>query len=202
MNHWAADDGTITEALLGTPAGDGATHLAPLGFRRSGAHVVLAPFHPSRTLDHLREHGVASISHTDDVRVFAGCLSGRRDWPLAACEHIACARLRDAVSHHELRVLRIDDSDAQRPRFVCEELLVCGHRPWTGFNRAQAAVLEACILVSRLHLLPAGKLRAELEYLRIAVDKTSGSREREAWQWLLARLQAFEAAQAAGEASR
>ena len=202
MNHWVADDGTIIEAVLGTPADDGTTHLAPLGFRRSGAQVVLAPFHPSRTLDNLRARGVASISHTDDVRVFAGCLSGRREWQLQACEHIACARLRDAVSHHELRVLRIDESDAQRPRFICEELLVRGHRPWTGFNRAQAAVLEACILVSRLHMLALPQVREQFEALRIAVDKTAGSREREAWQWLLARLHAFEATQAAGEASR
>ena len=182
------DDVGITEAVLGTLAADGATHLAPLGFRRENGLVVLAPFHPSRTLDNLRQRGVASISHVCDVRVFAGCLTGQRDWPLAACEHVACARLAEAVAHHELRVLRVDDSDPRRPRFLCRELLVASHRPWPGYNRAQAAVLEACILVSRLHLLPAGQVRAELEHLRIAVDKTAGGREREAWQWLMQRV--------------
>lgn len=190
----SVDDIGITEAVLGTLAADGGTHLAPLGFRREDGLVVLAPFHPSRTLDNLRQRGVASISHVCDVRVFAGCLSGRRDWPLAPCEHVACARLADAVAHHELRVLRVDDSDPRRPRFLCRELHVASHRPWPGYNRAQAAVLEACILVSRLHLLPAGQVRAELEHLRIAVDKTAGGREREAWQWLMQRVDdAFEA---------
>lgn len=186
------DDSGITEAILGTLAADGSTHLAPLGLRRQAEFVVLAPFHPSRTLDNLRERGVATINHVSDVRVFAGCLTGRRDWPLAPSEQVGCARLADAVAHHELRVLRMDDSDAQRPRFVCRELVVRSHQPWSGHNRAQAAVLEACILVSRLHLLPAAQVRAELEHLYVAVEKTAGRREREAWQWLLQRVEDFE----------
>ena len=189
------DDG-ITEALIGTLAADGSTHLAPLGFRRQAEHIVLAPFHPSRTLDNLRERGVASISHVCDARVFAGCLTGRRDWPMAACEQVACARLADAVTHQELRVLRIDETDPQRPRFVCDELLMRAHRPWSGYNRAQAAVLEGCILVSRLQLLPMARIRAEMAQLGIAVDKTAGPREREAWQWLLQRVAQFDALQA------
>jgi hypothetical protein len=40
-------------------------------------------------------------------------------------------------------------------------------------------------LVSRLQLLPPEKIAAELGYLRIAVDKTAGPEEREAWGWLL-----------------
>ena len=196
------DDSGITEALVGTLAADGTTHLAPLGFRRQREHVVLAPFHPSRTLDNLRERGVASISHVCDVRVFAGCLTGRRDWPLLCCERVACARLADAVTHQELRVLRIDESDPQRPRFVCRELLLRAHGPWPGYNRAQAAVLEACILVSRLQLLPVDRIRAGMEQLAVAVDKTAGPREREAWQWLLQRVQEFDAARAQVEPAR
>jgi hypothetical protein len=196
------DDSGITEALVGTLAADGTTHLAPLGFRRQREHVVLAPFHPSRTLDNLRERGVASISHVCDVRVFAGCLTGRRDWPLLCCERVACARLADAVTHQELRVLRIDESDPQRPRFVCRELLLRTHGPWPGYNRAQAAVLEACILVSRLQLLPVERIRAGMEQLAVAVDKTAGTREREAWQWLLQRVQEFDAARAHVESAR
>ena len=58
------------------------------------------------------------------------------------------------------------------------------HAPYIGFNRAQAAVIEGAVLVSRLHMLPASKVDAEMNYLQIAIDKTAGPEEREAWTWL------------------
>jgi hypothetical protein len=54
-----------------------------------------------------------------------------------------------------------------------------------GFNRAQAAVVEAAILVSRLEMLPREKIKQEIAYLQIAVSKTAGAAEEEAWQWLM-----------------
>ena len=74
-----------------------------------------------------------------------------------------------------------------RPRLVCRPVFEAAHAPFRGFNRAQAAVIEAAILVSRLHMLPAEKVDAEIGYLRIAVDKTAGPRELEAWGWLMDR---------------
>lgn len=179
----------IHESLLTTATPDGATHLAPLGFRREGEFIVLAPFHPSRTLDNLRATGRAALNHSDDVRVFAGCLTGRRDWPLVPCERIACGRLAGALSHVELEVAKVED-DPLRPRFLCREAGVFNHAPFSGHNRAQAAVIEACILVSRLAMLPADKVEREMDYLAIAIDKTAGPRELEAWGWLQARIAA------------
>jgi hypothetical protein len=46
-------------------------------------------------------------------------------------------------------------------------------------------VIEAAILVSRLHLLPAEKIATEVGYLTIAIEKTAGPREQQAWQWLM-----------------
>lgn len=186
----------IHEAILATATPDGATHLAPLGFRREAGHVVLAPFHPSRTLTNLRATGIAAINHTDDARVYAGCLTGRRAWPLLPCAAIACGRLADAVAHVELEVVRIDE-DPVRPRFVCRELSQAQHAPWPGHNRAYAAVIEACILVSRLGMLDADKVERELAYLAIAIDKTAGPREQEAWAWLGERIAAWRGREAA-----
>lgn len=183
----------IHEAILTTATAAGETHVAPLGFRREGEWIVLAPFHPSRTLDNLRATGRAALSHTDDVRVFAGCLTGRRDWPLVPCERIACGRLRGALAHVELEVERVEE-DATRPRFLCREAGSFNHAPFPGHNRAQAAVIEACILVSRLGMLPADKVDREMAYLQIAIDKTAGPREREAWDWLTDRIAAHRAA--------
>ena len=62
------------------------------------------------------------------------------------------------------------------------------HAPFTGFNRAKAAVLELAILVSRLGMLPREKIEAEIAYLTIAIEKTAGEEEREAWGWLMQRV--------------
>jgi len=180
----------IWETVVTTQALDGRVHIAPMGIRVEGGQIVLAPFRPSTTLDNLLATRVAAVNVVDDVRVFAGCLTGRRDWPTVACDRIAGTRLADAVGHRELELRRIEE-DAQRPRLVCDVVTERTHRPWCGFNRAQAAVVEAAILVSRLELLPAARIDGELEYLAIAIEKTAGPAEREAWGWLLASVEQF-----------
>jgi hypothetical protein len=42
-------------------------------------------------------------------------------------------------------------------------------------------------------MLPREKIDTELEYLSIAVAKTAGPREQEAWGWLLERIAQFRA---------
>jgi uncharacterized protein len=65
------------------------------------------------------------------------------------------------------------------------------HAPFKGFNRAQAAVIEAAILVSRLKMLPRDKVEREIAYLQTAVSKTSSLDEEEAWSWLINAVHAF-----------
>lgn len=182
----------ILETLITTRNPDGSAHIAPLGVRERDGLVLLAPFRPSRTLDNLQRDRCAVLNLADDVRIFAGCLTGHRNWPLRPAVTIAGSFLAAALAHRELEVVRGED-DELRPRFFLRELYSANHAPFRGFNRAQAAVIEAAILVSRLHLLPAEKIDRELDYLSIAVDKTAGAREREAWSWLLERISAFRA---------
>ncbi len=174
----------IYEAVITTrnPAGD--LQIVPMGYREQGTYTVLAPFRPSATLENLERSREAVLSLTDNVAIIAGCLTGRHTWPTVPARHVDGARLCDALAHLELRVARIEP-DALRPRFYCEVHHRETHRPFKGFNRAQAAVIEAAILVSRLERLPAAKVDAEIEYLAIAIEKTAGQREREAWGWLL-----------------
>ena len=54
-----------------------------------------------------------------------------------------------------------------------------------GFNRAKSAVIELCILASRLGIIDNKKIDDEIKYLQIAINKTAGSNESEAWEWLL-----------------
>jgi hypothetical protein len=180
----------IRESIITTRKAAGEPHIAPMGVIWQEGVPVLAPFRPSRTLDNLREHPFAVINHTDDVRLFAGCLTGRRDWPVKRAERIDGVMLADPLSHQELEVAVFED-DAVRPRFRCRVVHEASHRLFRGFNRAQAAVIEGAILVSRLHLLPFAKIEQEMSYLAIAIQKTAGPEEREAWYWLTERVDAF-----------
>ena len=117
------------------------------------------------------------------MRVFAGCLTGRRDWPLTPATVVAAPRLAATLSHLELVVVEVRENEL-RPRFLCRVAHRASHAPFEGFNRAQAAVIEGAVLVSRLHLLPRAEVEAELARLEIIVDKTAGPAEAEAWSWL------------------
>ena len=183
----------IRETIVTTQGRDGRVHIAPIGLIVEGDGFVIAPFHPSRTLENLRENPHAVANYGDDVRVFAGCLTGRRDWPTRPAAQVPGAVLANALAHAELRVTRVTE-EALRPRFHCAVVHEATHAPFRGFNRAQAAVVEAAILVSRLHMLPADKIDREIAYLQIAIDKTAGPNERQAWDWLIERIAAFRAA--------
>ena len=162
-------------------------HMAPIGIRRRNGLYLIAPFRPSRTLDNLLLNRQAVINYTDDVRVFAGFHTGRRDWPTAPAGAVQGVRLALALAHVEIEVAHWED-DEVRPRVFCRELACATHAAFRGFNRAQAAVIEAGILVSRLRRLSAERVDREMDCLRIAVEKTAGPREREAWQWLEERI--------------
>ncbi|MGH6959119.1 MAG: DUF447 domain-containing protein [Dongiaceae bacterium] len=177
----------IRECIVITRSRAGLVHIAPLGLIEEGEHLVIAPFRPSLTLDNLRENPFAVANYTDDVLVFAGCLTGRREWPTKPATKVPGAVLEPALAHAELQVVAVAE-DEQRPRFRCAVIHEENHRPFHGFNRAQAAVVEAAILVSRLHMLPPEKIEREIGYLQIAVDKTAGPGERQAWDWLMERV--------------
>lgn len=174
----------IYEGIVLTSLADGGSHIAPMGFRTQGRQLVLSPFVPSTTLANLRRTRTAVVCASDDVRVMAGALTGQRDWPVTRADIVDGWRLSECLSHWELVVDSVTD-DAERPRFCCNVVHHASHAPAPYFNRAQAAVVEASILISRLEMLDSDKIARELEYLHIAIAKTAGPREQEAWAWLL-----------------
>ena len=190
----------IHETVVTTRCEDGSPHIAPMGIHDRQDGLVLAPFRPSGTLRNLLRERRAVINYTDDVRIFAGCLTGRHDWPLCPASIIDGLRLCDALGHAEVEVVSVEE-DELRPRLHARVVHEQSHRPFRGFNRAQAAVLEAAILVSRLDMLPREKIDSEIDYLRIAVDKTAGERERVAWGWLMQAIAEHRSAHRGGRAS-
>ena len=188
----------IYETIVTTLTPDGAPYFAPMGVRREALFYVIAPFRPSRTLDHVLSTGHCVINTTDDVRLFAGFETGRRSgswWQTCTPSAFKGVRLAQALAHVALEVVRFED-DAVRPRVVCRARARETHAPFAGFNRAQAAVVEASILASRLRRLAPDEVAHAMDFLRPLVEKTGGAREREAWGWLEAHIGAHRAARA------
>jgi len=182
----------IQETIVTTQNSSGIAHIAPMGIHVTSDDFIILPFRPSTTLNNLLASQTAVLNYCDDVRVFAGCLTGRRDWPLNQAEKINGQVLECALAHTEVELVRIED-DPTRPRLFCKAVHTVNHSPFKGFNRAQYSVLEAAILISRLNRLPIEKIESEIDYLRIGLEKTGGDRELEAWGWLMAVIEKFKA---------
>lgn len=167
----------------------GVPHVTPFGVKHEDDAIVISPFKPSKTLDNILLSKSATMNLTDDVRIFAGALTGRKAWGLLPTEKISGFRLEDCLTHVELTLTEVRE-DAERPQLVMQKVKTEHHAGFEGFNRAQAAVIELAVLTSRLHFLPPEKIQSELKYLQIAIDKTAGERELEAWGWLTEKVNA------------
>jgi len=173
----------IFETVLTTVSPAGRVHVAPMGVRYPGDAVLLMPFRPSTTLDNIIATRHAVLNLLVDPRVFAGCVTGRKDWPTLPATMVPGVRLAAALGHVELELQTVGD-DGQRPSLMMKRVHAQTHAPFPGFNRAEAAVIEGAVLVSRLHMLPAAKVDTEMAYLQIAIDKTAGPEAHEAFGWL------------------
>lgn len=182
----------IYETIITSLDAENQPHIAPFGVREENGLVLIAPFRPSSSLDNLLYHRSAVMNLTDDVRVFAGALTGRRHWPVEVAEVINGVVLTSALTHRELELVEVKE-DETRPELLFKVVHEVQHHPFLGFNRAQAAVIELAVLVSRLHMLPMEKIETEVTYLAIAIEKTAGERELQAWQWLIERIENYKA---------
>lgn len=189
----------ILEGIVTTTDATGGLHLAALGPEvaeaavRSGRieRLLLKPFATSQTAGHLRARPVGVFHLTDDVLLLARIVAGRLDPPPPTLPATAVAGhvLADACQAFEFIVESCDDS-AERLRLEARVVATHAGRPFVGFNRAAHAVVEAAILVTRLHLLGAEEVGRQIAALAPLVEKTGGEREREAFSLLASRAMA------------
>ena len=180
-------DSKIHEVIITTLSENGKVHLAPMGISEVNDYFLIKPFKPSTTYGNLKRHRQAVINYTDDVRVFAGSLTGRRNWPTLPCQQIEGEYLAQALAHTEVEIVSFNDAEP-RATFKARVINDVNHASFRGFNRAQSAVIDAAILVSRLGILDEEKIQQEIDYLTIAINKTAGPRELEAWAWLIDKI--------------
>lgn len=178
----------IRETIVTTISAEGRPHIAPMGATPIPGGWLLQPFRPSTTLENFLSTRCGVVNFTDDARVFAGCVTKRQtDWATVPADKVQSVRLASdlILACDEVEITDVGD-DSQRPKLTCMSVhsRCITHRPFRGLNRAVAAVLEGSVLVSRLNMLPPEKIDQEFAYLQIAIDKTAGPHELEAWGWL------------------
>ncbi len=173
----------IIESIVTSLDRAGTVNFAPMGVEWGEEAIVLKPFLETTTFRNVRATGTAVVNLTDDVLLFAQSAIGSPQFPWTPAAAIDGAVLDAACAWREIEAVSIDDAP---PRSRIETRVVHRgtRRDFIGFNRARHAVLEAAILATRTHLLPPQQIRDELARLSVAVDKTAGAREREAWELL------------------
>ena len=142
----------IFETIITTVDLAGEPHIAPFGVRYEGDLVVIAPYKPSTTLDNILATKCAVMNLADDVRVFAAALTNRKiangeTGALVQANKINGFRLADCLAHVELELVELRD-DVIRPQLFMQKVAEFNHKPFAGFNRAQAAVIE----IGRAHV--------------------------------------------------
>lgn len=175
----------ILEGIVTTREPDGGINVAPMGpiVDPEMAALHLRPFKTSRTYQNLKQRPEGVLHVIDDVLLIAESAIGtpHEKPPTFAAKTIDGEVLSDACRWYEFRVDRFDDAQDRTNLFAT--VVHAGRlRDFFGFNRAKHAVLEAAILATRLHILPADDVRRQLDALKSPVEKTAGPREREAFQ--------------------
>ncbi|CAN5209947.1 DUF447 family protein [soil metagenome] len=178
----------ILEGLITTTNADGTPHLAPMGPAVDGpafTSFLLRPFNTSQTYRNLKAHDEGVLHITDDVLLLAkAAVGGVTDFPASVpATTVQGSILKDACRAFEFRVTQVDDHE-ERVCIECEVVRTHSLRDWFGFNRARHAVLEAAILATRFHLLPAEDIESQFRHLRVIVNKTAGPSEFQAMAFL------------------
>jgi hypothetical protein len=184
----------ILEGLVTTTDSAGGPHLAPMGPTVDAAFtkLLLRPFPTSNTYQNLLRHREGVFHVTDDARLIALAAVGAVPElpPTFPAEKVRGFVLADCCRAFEFIVRNVD---TRRERVHIDAEVVRSHqlRDFLGFNRAKHAVLEAAILATRFHLLPAAEIDAEFGKLRVIVEKTGDAAEFEAMAVLEGRWREF-----------
>lgn len=179
--------GPVLEGIVTTTNEDGTTNIAPMGptVDEQFERLLFRAFRQSTTFSNLQRTRFGVLHVTDDVQLIAQAAVGpvSPSPPLVPTPDGKGMILADACRWYAFQVDAIDDSQdrAQMLAHVVEHGRL---RDFFGFNRAKHAVLEAAILATRLHLLPAKEILAEFHRLGRPVQKTGGLQELRAFDFL------------------
>lgn len=183
----------ILEGIVTTRHADGSVNVAPMGpairLADDGTpqfdRLLLRPFKTSLTYRNLTRDRCGVFQVTDDVLLLAkaAVLDDFEPPATVAAAHVPSVRLADCCRYYEFTIETLDESE-DRSSMEARVVHVGRVRDFFGLNRAKHAVVEAAILATRRHLIPAGAMRADFDRLRPLVEKTGGPAEHEAFALL------------------
>lgn len=177
----------ILEGIVTTLNSDGGVNVAPMGPIVDDAMQTLhlRPFQSSQTYRNLKTHPQGVLHVVDDVLLLAKAAIGRLEESPATqtAEVVRGEVLTSACRWYEFEVTELKDEN-ERTDIHASVVHTGRLRDFFGFNRAKHAVLEAAILATRVHIIPAEQIDRQFAELKIIVEKTAGDAEREAFALL------------------
>ena len=199
----------ILESLITTKDQLGHVNIAPLGpivyppqKPDQLPSFLLRPYAGSTTCENLLVNGKGVIHVTDDVLLLAQTAIGRVDTTELVCPAANMSsefvRLKDC---HRWFAVEVQHYGGTPPRHELKAKCVAEGvvPPFFGFNRAKHAVIEAAIMATRIGMIDSQVILRSLGELRIAVTKTAGQDESDAFDlveaFILERLAQPDAAQ-------
>ncbi len=171
----------IIETILSTVDENGRPNFAPMGAVWGEDELIIRPFRRTHTCRNLLTTGCGVANLTDDVLAFVESALGDVMLPHFPARVVPGVVVSEACYWRELRVVSATDSP-ERAELRCKVVYRGRQRDFVGFNRARAAVIEATILATRLHLLNQAEVWAALAQYETIVVKTGDQREHEALQ--------------------
>jgi len=182
-----SEDLLILEGLLTTHNEDGSVNVAPMGPQvdLQLSHWLLRPFPGSRTYENLCRTQRGTFHITDNVEMIAQAAVGSptEELTFLKASNEDYSILADCCRWFKLEVSRMDLSE-QRGHLECIVADRGTVRSFFGLNRGKHAVLEAAILATRTHILPAQQLQSALAMLEPWVEKTGGFAEKRSFAML------------------
>jgi hypothetical protein len=180
-----APEAPLIETVVTTTAPDGTVNCGAMGVRWGEEELVFWPFHGTRTLRNLKTRREAVVHLTDDVLLFVEAALGDPRPDLRPASAVHGSVIAGANAWREVVVTAIvPQADLPRSEVRARVVASGSGREALGLCRARHAAVEASILASRLRLLDAGHVAAELERLQELVDKTAGPREHAAMAYV------------------
>ncbi|MFL2660772.1 MAG: DUF447 domain-containing protein [Alphaproteobacteria bacterium] len=171
----------IFETIISTINKQGKVNFAPFGIKRYKDHLYISPYIPSTTLSNLNLTKQAVINYVNDASFFVKCIVGKKKFEKKKSFNVNGYYLSKALAHDEVVVESIKDHNI-RPTFKCKVVDRYSHERFEGFNRANGALIEACILASRVKILKKSKIIKDLSNLTYAIEKTAGVKEKKNWK--------------------
>lgn len=177
----------ILEGIVTTINDDGSVNVSPMGpslKEGSFSEFSLRPFNTSTTYQNLAREAEGVFHVTDDVEMIAYAAVGQLSLPpMMPAPGVRGWILSNACRWYAFRV-RASSGTGPRIDMTCDVVAHGALREFWGFNRAKHAVLEAAILATRVHLLERPAIESEIARLEPLVDKTGGTVERRAFEFL------------------